>query len=127
MSETARPRLLIVESDESVRRVLQRALAGSFEITPLASGNSALGRLKEERFDVVLLDLALRDLPAVELLRQLREGDEKVPVIITTPCPDPIAEAAVQALGVLAILAKPFNTPDLRAPLERALELALKR
>jgi CheY-like chemotaxis protein len=127
MSEpTTRPRLLIVESDESVRRVLGRVLSPRFEITPLGLGMSALGRLKEERFDVMLLDLAVKDINAIELLRQVRAIAPQLPIIATTPLPaDDLT--ALDEHDVLACLAKPFNTPELRAPLDRAIAQALKR
>ncbi len=123
----SRPRLLIVESDESVRRVLGRVLSNRFEITPIASGKSALGRLREAEYEVMLLDLALTDMPALDLMRAARELAPTLPLIVTTPAHDAATEASVMTLGALAYLAKPFNTPDLQAPLERALAAALVR
>lgn len=125
MSETAaRLRLLIVESDESVKRVLQRAVAARFEVTPLASGASAMGRLREERFDVVLVDLALSDIAGLELVRQVRALQPTLPVIVTDPSLDGGDSAELKALGVIAVLKKPFGAADLGEALARASELA---
>lgn len=118
MSESiARPRLLIVESDETVRRVLGRFLSPRFEITPLEHGLRALARLREQRFDVLLLDLAVKDVSATELLRQLRAIDPRLPVIVTTPSPDHASTMD------LACIAKPYHAPEL----VRAIEHALRR
>lgn len=122
-----RPRLLIVESDEPVRRVLARVLARRFEITPLATGTSALGRLTEERFDVMLLDLCLADMAGMEFFRATRTIDATLPVIVTTPVPSAETERVAAALGAVAFVLKPFDTPDLDEPLERATALARSR
>jgi CheY-like chemotaxis protein len=116
MSEpTARPRLLIVESDETVRRVLGRILSPRFEITPLARGLRALARLKEQRFDVLLLDLAVKDASPIELVRQIRVIDPRLPVVVTTPSP-------VHAHGMdVACISKPFHAPELVRALTEAL------
>ena len=116
MSEPiARPRLLIVESDEAVRRVLGRVLSPRFEITPLEHGLRALARLKEQRFDVLLLDLAVKDLSATELLRQIRAIDPPLPIIVTTPSP---AHARTMEA---ACLSKPYHVPELVRAIEQAL------
>lgn len=122
-----RPRLLMVEPDDSVRRVLGRVLGRRFEITPLATGRSALGRLAEERFDVMILDLFLGDMAGLAFLRAARAIDETLPIIVTTPIPQIEMEQAAASFGAIAFVPKPFDTPDLDAPLARATELARAR
>lgn len=122
-----RPRLLIVESDDSVRRVLGRVLARRFEVTPLATATSALGRLKEERFDVMLLDLGVPDMKSMDVLRAVLDVDATLPVIVTTPTPSAEAERVATALGAIAFLTKPVALADLDEPLARAATLSHAR
>jgi CheY-like chemotaxis protein len=107
--------LLIVESDGTVRRVLGRVLSPRFEVTPLEHGLRALARLKEQRFDVLLLDLAVRDVSAVDLLRQIRALDPRLPVVVTTPSPEHASTMEIPCVS------KPFHAPELVRAIEQAL------
>jgi two-component system C4-dicarboxylate transport response regulator DctD len=119
LERIARPRLLIVESDETVRRVLGRILASRFEVTPLEHGLRALARLKEQRFDVMLLDLAAKDGSAMHLFREIRALDPRLPVIVTTSAPAHAIAIAI-APGV-ACVSKPYHAAELVRVLEHAL------
>lgn len=120
MSEPmVRPRVLIVESDESVRRVLVRMLSPRFEVTPLGSGASAIGRLNEERFDLLIVDTSLSDMRAKEVLRVARARAARLPIIVTIA--SVACEGAARELDAFAYLAKPFHAAALRALVDQAL------
>ncbi|MFO0739117.1 MAG: response regulator [Labilithrix sp.] len=120
MSEPiVRPRVLIVESDESVRRVLVRMLAPRFEVTPLGSGASAIGRLNEERFDLLIIDMSLSDMRAEQVVRVARARDARLPIIVTSA--SVVCEGTARELGAFACLAKPFHAAALRALVGQAL------
>ena len=108
---TSRPRLLVVETDDSVRRVLGRALSARFEVAPIAKG--ALGRLQEERFDALLLDLGVGE-PAFDLLKAARKSAPSLPIVVTGS-EEHRAEAL--ALGARAFVAKPYDAAALDAAL----------
>jgi HAMP domain-containing protein/CheY-like chemotaxis protein/signal transduction histidine kinase len=85
----ARPlrRLLIVEDDETQRHSLIELIgADDIEITGVASGEEALGRMAEQRFDCVVLDLGLADMNGFELLEQIKAqpGGAELPIIVYT-------------------------------------------
>jgi DNA-binding NtrC family response regulator len=91
-------------------------------------GASAQSALRRGRFDLVLLDLGLPDLPGEELLAKLRASKPWVPVIMTTGKLD--AEAALECLrlGARDYLTKPFSLPQLSGAVQRELrQSALSR
>jgi len=95
-----RQRLLLVEPDDAVRRVLGRVLSRHFEVTPLATTGSALGRLAEERFDRMVYDATAGELIA---LRTACERHTNMRVVVIGP-----ADIAATLGGVS--LDKPFHT-----------------
>jgi DNA-binding response OmpR family regulator len=65
--------------------------------------------------DLQLLDLGLPDIDGLEVLRQLKERGDRVPVIVITSRSDPADRAIAEDLGVNAYLTKPFPLAELIA------------
>jgi two-component system KDP operon response regulator KdpE len=121
MSEPiVRPRLLIVEPDDSVRRVLGRWLHRRFEVAPVGRGAAAVGRLREERFDVVIVDLGVGDVSAL-VVAAARDCAPALPVVVTSASLDLELETAARALGASAFVTKPFDAAALMAALTKAM------
>jgi CheY-like chemotaxis protein len=78
-------RVLVVDDDERARYTL-RAFLGPADVIESETGEQALGILREQSMDVVLLDLILPGTPGEEILRQIRETEElrDVPVVVVT-------------------------------------------
>jgi ActR/RegA family two-component response regulator len=96
-----RPRLLLVEPDDAVRRVLGRVLARHFEVTPLATAGSALARLAEEHFDRMVYDVVAGELAAFQAICARHTG---MRVVVIGP-----PRIALE-MGAAASLDKPFHT-----------------
>ena len=78
-----RPEVFIVEDEASVRRTLERALRGDFEVQCFASADEILEVPDLRHKDaVVVLDLGLTGLPAVKLLEHLRSRKAKGPRVL---------------------------------------------
>jgi len=75
-------RILIVDDEVPIRRLLRTTLSAQrFEVLEAGNAAMALAQLKQERPDLVLLDLGLPDRDGLELLRDIRALSE-VPVIV---------------------------------------------
>lgn len=74
------------------------------EVTP--SGSRALYLLEQDRFDCLVLEFDLADLDGLEVVRRLRETDEKTPVIVWTNRDAPPLEAKLLEAGADAYLTK---------------------
>ena len=117
-----RRRLLIVEDDPTLRQALTFNLAREgYEVTSAADGESALEAARNERLDLVLLDVMLPGMSGVEVLRVLRREGITTPVIILSAKGDEIDRVVGLKVGADDYVAKPFSRPELLARIEAVL------
>ena len=78
--------ILLVEDDEALRDSLveQLKLHEEFETHAVSSGGDALAQIKEQHFDLLILDVGLPDMDGRELCRLMRRADVKAPIIMLT-------------------------------------------
>jgi DNA-binding NtrC family response regulator len=116
-------RILVVEDDESLRRVTQSQLERSGHETSVAVDvGQALDMLRKEPQDLVLSDLNLPDFSGMELLKRVRAEYPDTAVIIITAYGT--VETAVEAIkcGAYDYITKPVHPDELKALVNRALE-----
>lgn len=118
-------RVLVVEDDRAVRRVLEELLTrDGFSVTALGTGLEVLPAVRAEDPGVVLLDLGLPDVNGFDLLRELRASFE-VPVIVLSGRGDEADRVLALELGADDYVVKPFLNRELvarvRARLRRAV------
>jgi DNA-binding NtrC family response regulator len=118
-----RPRIAILDDEAIVRRELSRSLdREGYETECFADGESALKRLGEARFDLLLCDLRLPGLSGIEVMRTVRSADPSTEVIILTGYAS--VESAIEAIraGAYHYVTKPLKIAELKLLVERALE-----
>jgi len=77
-------RILVVDDDPQIRRVMRVTLTGQgYEVDDVKSGEAALDKLREERFDLVLLDMNMPGMSGVETCRAIRETSEIAIIVLT--------------------------------------------
>jgi CheY-like chemotaxis protein len=111
-------RVLVVDDDSAIRRMIVAALRreGSYTFFEAGNGRDALDLMRGEHPDVVVLDLMMPILSGWDVLRE-RSHDasiRKIPVILVSANRDPEIATAVDA-GVCAFLPKPFDIMALSA------------
>ena len=117
-------RVLVVDDEASVRRVLERFLRGAgHEVVGAASGKAAMDRLAAGTFDVVLSDLAMPGMNGIELLRAVRERDLDVPVVLMTGAPDLATAMHAIEHGALRYIVKPIDIPELLQLVQYAVNM----
>ena len=119
-------RILIVEDEEKLRRVVElQLLAAGYEVDNAGSAEEAL-RLAD-RASLILTDLRLPGMDGLELLSILRRQDSRVPVVVMTAFGT--VEKAVEAMkaGAADFLTKPFSLDHLLAVIGKALEFRALR
>ncbi len=111
-------RLLLVEDDTSLAAGLSLALRNKgFAVNHVARGDHALLAVETDPPDLIILDLGLPDMDGLDVLRQLRNTNRTIPVLILT-ARDTISEkVAGLDLGADDYLAKPFDINELDARL----------
>jgi two-component system, NtrC family, response regulator AlgB len=113
--------ILIVDDERSIRLTTSIALeAEGHYVESIDNGALALKRIKEEEFDLVLLDLRLGDEDGLEILQKIMElRPQTLVAIFTAHGSIPTAVRATQ-LGAFDYLEKPFTPDQLRALLVKA-------
>lgn len=113
----AKLEILVVDDESELREQLRRTFAREgHTVTTVADGRSAIDRATTERFDVVLLDVALGEGPdGYEVCRTLRERRNVVPIIMLTAL-DSEADAVLGLeAGADDYVNKPFGSAELRS------------
>jgi len=119
-------RVLVVDDDVGIRRVLRATLqAHGYTVDLAVSGEDGLTIAAAERPDVVLLDLTLPGMDGLEVLRELRSWNER-PVIVLSARGDEVAKVQALDLGADDYLTKPFGADELLARLRVALRHAAR-
>ena len=111
-------RVLVVDDDLSIRRMIVAALKreGEYMFLEAANGREALDHMRAETPDVVVLDLMMPVMSGWDVLRE-RQGDpalRSIPVILISANRDPEIASAVDK-GICAFLPKPFDIGALGA------------
>ncbi|HSC85973.1 MAG TPA: response regulator, partial [Polyangiaceae bacterium] len=114
--------MLVVDDLAEVRRAHARLLqSGGFEVHQAKSADEALALVAQIVFDVVLTDVHMPNSNGVVLLRELRERDPELSVVLVSGSPDlPTALEAVQ-LGAQEYLTKPITREKLQETIQRAV------
>jgi DNA-binding response OmpR family regulator len=118
-------RLLVVDDNKVNRLLLGRSLELlGHHVTQAHDGKVALGLLRRERFDLMLLDLEMPELDGFGLLEQLRVDAElrELPVIVTSSLEGVAHVARCIELGADDFLHKPVNPVLLKARVTASLE-----
>ncbi len=114
--------ILVVDDEPRIRRVLELALSDlGYRVVLADDLAAARTRLAAERVQLVLADLQLPDGTGLDLLEDIREERDDLPVILMTAYGT--VETAVQAmkLGAFDYVVKPFSVDEIDALVRRAL------
>ena len=121
-------RILVVDDDPQIRRVLRTALiAQGYEVADARNGEEAVEKLHVEKPDLVILDMNMPRMNGLETCRSIRTTSD-VPIIMLT-----VRDAESDKVGALDAgaddyMTKPFSSPELlariRAALRRSPQLA---
>jgi two-component system cell cycle sensor histidine kinase/response regulator CckA len=115
-------KVLIVDDEALVRAQLRRSLElRGYTVVEAADGQSGLSAVAETHPDLVILDMTMPDLDGAEVLRRLRAGGSRVPVIISSGYLDVSLEQRLPAGDFQGFLAKPYGPSDLAAAMAHAL------
>jgi two-component system, OmpR family, KDP operon response regulator KdpE len=118
------PRILVVEDDRALRRVLVSALqSGGYGVEQAADGSAGVQALKSMPFDVVLLDIGLPFVDGWHVLSTL-EGQRIPSVIVISARGDQADKVRALDMGADDYLAKPFGSDELLARIRAVLRRA---
>ncbi|MGO9612599.1 MAG: response regulator [Dissulfurispiraceae bacterium] len=116
-------KIMVIDDEKIVVDMAKMALEhDGYFVETFLNGESALARLKEEAFDVVVTDFKMKGIDGMEVLRTVKEQYPKTKVIMITAFAN--LDTAIEALrgDVFDFFPKPVKIKELKASIERALE-----
>ena len=117
-------RILVVDDDPQIRRVMRTTLAThGYEVEDARSGEGALERLRSETYDLVLLDVNMPSMDGLETCRAIRSGSDIAIIMLTVRNSERDKVDTLNA-GADDYVTKPFSTPELLARIRAALRRA---
>ncbi|MCM3740462.1 response regulator transcription factor [Oceanobacillus luteolus] len=110
------PKILIVEDEQKLSRVLQLELEyENYETEVADNGKDALRMMEEQEWDLVLLDIMIPELSGLEVLRRVRRIDEDTPIVLLTARDEVHDKVSGLDLGANDYITKPFQIEELLA------------
>lgn len=116
-------KILVVEDDEKIARVIQLELEfESYEVSNAYTGKEALDKYEEENFDLILLDVMIPELNGLEVLRRVRQKDESIRIIMLTARDAVMDKVSGLDSGANDYMTKPFEIEELLARIRAQLK-----
>lgn len=114
-AQTAKPQVLVIDDDESMRFMMQSKLFQSgYNVTLAASGSHAVQIFQTgKNFDLVLCDLKMPLKTGIDVIKFMKENKIVIPTIIVTGFPERDKIIAAAQMGVQDVLVKPVRHQEL--------------
>lgn len=115
-------RILVVDDNEGARQSLEEILEDAFDVECVEDGASALDRIANEVFDIVLLDLVMPKMDGIETLKRIKAYDQSIDVIMVSATDR--AQEATDSIrsGAYDYITKPFDTEVLFNIIKRVMQ-----
>jgi two-component system response regulator AtoC len=116
-------RILVADDDPDIRVLLKTFLEDEgYTVSEAANGQDALDGVRSGAYDLVLLDMRLPGMTGMDVLKQLREKQGDVPVILITAYGSPNIAIQASSLGAYSFITKPFELDDVLLTISRYFE-----
>ncbi len=114
--------ILIIDDDSAIRDGCFQVLSKSgYEVMKSATGKEGLEKIEKYDFDLILVDLKLPDINGLDLIREIRQKDISVPIVVITGYGTIQNAVEAMRLGANDFLPKPFEPAELRLVVKRNL------
>lgn len=118
------PRILLVDDEMSIQKLLTYPLRKEgYDVVPAMDGREALDRLREDDFDLVVLDVMLPRVDGFDVCRQIR-ARSTVPIIMLTAKAEEVDKVLGLELGADDYITKPFSVREFRSRVKAVLRRA---
>ncbi len=105
-------RVLIVEDDSSILHLFSNGIGGEFSVQGATDGREARGKIGEG-VDLILLDLASKNIAPMCFLKNLRESNNHTPVIAISSLDEKWVRSQIEEFDVVALIKKPLSVEKL--------------
>ncbi|MBA2605529.1 MAG: response regulator transcription factor [Acidobacteriota bacterium] len=113
-------RILVVDDEPQITRVLRRSLAAHrYDVRVAADGESALDTLRDFHPDLIITDLSMPEMSGIELCQKIRKTS-KIPIIVLSVKGEEKTKVAALDAGADDYITKPFGMDELLARVRAA-------
>jgi len=109
MTDSPRRRLLIVNDEPLILEVLTEHFKSDYDVETALNGADALGAILRQRPDVVMLDINMPRMNGVQVLKDIKQIDESIAVIMVTASEQVAMAAEALRSGAFGYVPKPFD------------------
>jgi two-component system KDP operon response regulator KdpE len=126
MNTTPAPKILVVDDEPPIRKLLRMGLSSQgYDVLEASDGKGAI-ELLAKKPALVILDLGLPDIDGHDLLRRIRHRQEALPIIVLSSRGDEAGKVAALDLGADDYVTKPFGMDELFARIRAAMRHQLQ-
>ncbi|WFD10562.1 response regulator [Tepidibacter hydrothermalis] len=114
-------KILIVDDELGLRSLLNSLFSEEYEVYLAEDGEKAIDIVKNNKLDLALLDMRLKNMDGAEILENIRKYDQDIKVFILTAFTDPKKMNILNELNIEGILQKPFDIFELKEKVDSVL------
>ena len=120
--DNIKPSVLAIDDEQDMLLLYKNLLKNDYNLTAVSKGPEAVKLAAEKHFDVVILDVMMRDMNGLEVLKRIKDVDGSLEVIMVTASKE--VKPAIDCLknGAFDYIIKPFEVEDLLSTIKKALE-----
>ncbi len=115
--------ILIVDDDYRILKLLQKFFKqNNFIVSTATSAEEASDLITRDNFDLLILDIMLPGITGIEFAKNIRDGNDKTPIIMLTALVDPDTKEDSQKAGIDYYMIKPFEPLELLKKVKNLLD-----
>ncbi|NEQ32690.1 MAG: response regulator [Leptolyngbya sp. SIO4C5] len=122
----SKAKLLVADDEKNIRLTVAQSLDAQYEVKTAVSGQDALDQLAKDTFDLMLLDIRMPGMDGVEVLKQLKDRQPDLKVIVISAHGTVDSAVEVMKLGAVDFLQKPFTPQEIRDLVAQVLGRSLQ-
>lgn len=116
--------ILVVDDEEMTMKLIAQAIELiGYRVNTALNGLQAMQAITEEKPDMVITDIHMPEMNGIELLREIRKTDQRIPVVMITGYDVGEAHDAVEKYHGNGIVTKPFRINRLKEVIEKNLQI----
>lgn len=116
------PRILIVDDEAEITEILADLLSEDYDCSRAGSAEEALGRLRDEEFQLVISDITMPGMSGLDMIPHVKENSPDTVVVMISGMQTVESAIGALRLGAFDYLMKPFDLRQVEAVVKRALE-----
>ncbi len=121
-------RILLVDDEAGILEIIgTRIRSWGYELLEAKKGKEAIEAVEAKKADLVVLDYMLPDMDGVAVLKEIRNINKKIPVIMLTAYRNPTVLHETENLGISAYVVKLSVASDMQALLKTAIDMSIRK